>query len=74
MYRQDTSTLTHSLNLNDPHMQMSYSYELVSFQLDKTGPCSGVSINILLALNNILFLLLHDGVRRPKNAWIIVSP
>ena len=38
MYREDTSTLTHSLNLNDPHMQMSYLYELVSFQLDKTGP------------------------------------
>ena len=24
MYREDTSTLTHSFNLNDPHMQMSY--------------------------------------------------
>ena len=24
MYRQDTTTLTHSFNLNDPHMQMSY--------------------------------------------------
>ena len=24
MYREDTSTLTHLFNLNDPHMQMSY--------------------------------------------------
>ena len=24
MYKDDTSTLTHSLILNDPHMQMSY--------------------------------------------------
>ena len=41
MYREDTSTLNHSLNFNDPHMQMSYKYELVSFQVDKTGPGIG---------------------------------
>ena len=37
MYREDTSTLTHSLNFNDPHMQMSYLYELVYFHVDKNG-------------------------------------
>ena len=34
MYREDTSTLTHSLNLNDPHMQMS----LFVFCMIKRGP------------------------------------
>ena len=27
VYREDTSTLTHSFNLNDPPMQMSYIWE-----------------------------------------------
>ena len=38
MYREDTSTLTYSLNLNNPHMQMSYLLEFVYFLDDKTGP------------------------------------
>ena len=29
MYREDTSTLNHSLNLNDPHMQMSYILAMI---------------------------------------------
>ena len=41
MYREDTSTLTHSLNLKDPHMQMRYIWGRMIVkrvpQLDRTG-------------------------------------
>ena len=43
MYREDTSTLTHSLNLNDPHMQMSYIWARMKV---KRAPGIGALVHI----------------------------
>ena len=59
-YREDTNTLTHSLNLNDPHMQMSYIWARMML---KRGPgMNGLHDQLIVTIDNSdLFYLFKNG-------------